>query len=175
MKRTLPPRQPTYYQLIKRKYQAPTESNFRTRLRRANELLAPCPRPALMQKFFGKGEDTDSPKRGIRGDPTTWIVYSDGSLSAEGAASYGFTIHQKDLSIYNGSGRLRPAEVFDAKATGALKGLKATLNLLGLAARDIIVYLDNLTAAIGLQGTPSNSSQAVFIKFQALVASYRAI
>ncbi|KAG6978046.1 putative RNA-directed DNA polymerase from transposon BS [Fusarium oxysporum f. sp. conglutinans] len=31
-KRTLPPRQPTYHQLIKRKYQAPTES-FRTRLR----------------------------------------------------------------------------------------------------------------------------------------------
>ncbi|KAG6980387.1 hypothetical protein FocnCong_v009731 [Fusarium oxysporum f. sp. conglutinans] len=52
-KRTLPPRQPTYHQLIKRKYQAPTESSFRTRLRRTNELLPPCPRPALMQKYFG--------------------------------------------------------------------------------------------------------------------------
>ncbi|RKK51756.1 hypothetical protein BFJ69_g17922, partial [Fusarium oxysporum] len=57
-KRMLPPKQPTYHQLIKRKYQAPTESSFRTRLRRTNELLAPCPRPALLQKYFGKGQDT---------------------------------------------------------------------------------------------------------------------
>ncbi|EMT73449.1 hypothetical protein FOC4_g10000184, partial [Fusarium odoratissimum] len=38
-------------------------------------------------------------------DPTTWIVYSDGSLSSEGVASCGFAIHQKDLSICEGSGR----------------------------------------------------------------------
>ncbi|KAF6519542.1 hypothetical protein HZS61_007813 [Fusarium oxysporum f. sp. conglutinans] len=80
-------------------------------------------------------------------DPTTWIVYSDGSLSSEGAASYGFAIHQNDLSICDGSGRLGSAEVFDAEATGALEGLKAALNLLASAARDIIVCLDNLVAA----------------------------
>ncbi|RKK71137.1 hypothetical protein BFJ71_g17613, partial [Fusarium oxysporum] len=185
-KRTLPPRQPTYHQLIKRKYQAPTESNFRTRLRRTNELLAPCPRPALMQKFFGKGQDTPlqtAPKEESAEaflqwvstvDPATWIVYSDGSLSSEGAASYGFAIHQKDLSICDGSGRLGPAEVFDAEATGALEGLKAALNLPGSAARDIVVCLDNLAAATCLRGTPSDSSQAVFVEFQALAASHGA-
>jgi ribonuclease HI len=185
-KRTLPPRQPTYHQLIKRKYQAPTESSFRTRLRRTNELLAPCPRPALMQKCFGKGQDTPlqtAPKEESAEaflqwvetvDPTTWIVYSDGSLSSEGAASYGFAIHQKDLSICDGSGRLGSAEVFDAEATGALEGLKAALNLPGSAARDIVVCLDNLAAATCLRGTPSDSSQAVFVEFQALAASHGA-
>ncbi|KAK7592656.1 hypothetical protein V3481_007266 [Fusarium oxysporum f. sp. vasinfectum] len=185
-KRTLPPRQPTYHQLIKRKYQAPTESSFRTRLRRTNELLAPCPRPALMQKRFGKGQDTplQTAQKGESAEaflqwietvePATWIVYSDGSLSSEGAASYGFAIHQKDLSICDGSGRLGPAEVFDAEATGALEGLKAALNLPGSAARDIVVCLDNLAAATCLRGTPSDSSQAVFVEFQALAASHGA-
>ncbi|KAF4336512.1 endonuclease reverse transcriptase, partial [Fusarium beomiforme] len=185
-KRTLPPRQPTYHQLIKRKYQAPTESSFRTRLRRTNELLAPCPRPALMQKRFGKGQDTplqtapkgESAEAFLQWvetvDPATWIVYSDGSLSSEGAASYGFAIHQKDLSICDGSGRLGPAEVFDAEATGALEGLKAALNLPGSAARDIVVCLDNLAAATCLRGSPPDSSQAVFVEFQALAASHGA-
>lgn len=63
--------------------------------------------------------------------PNTLIVYSDGSLSSEGAASYGFAIYQNGLSICDGSGRLGPAEVFDTEATGALKGLKAALNLPG--------------------------------------------
>ncbi|KAG7416640.1 hypothetical protein Forpi1262_v016727 [Fusarium oxysporum f. sp. raphani] len=114
--------QDPWIELIKRKYQAPTESSFRTRLRRTNELLAPCPRPALMQKRFGKGQDTplQTAPKGESAEaflqwietvePATWIVYSDGSLSSEGAASYGFAIHQKDLSICDGSGRLGPAE-----------------------------------------------------------------
>ncbi|KAG6979879.1 hypothetical protein FocnCong_v010449 [Fusarium oxysporum f. sp. conglutinans] len=185
-KRTLPPRQPTYHQLIKRKYQAPTESNFRTRLRRTNELLAPCPRPALMRKCFGKGQDTPlqtAPKEELAEaflqwvstiDPTTWIVYSDGSLSSEEAASYSFAIYQKDLSICDGSGRLGSAEVIDAEATGALEGLKAALNLPGSAARDIVVCLDILAAATCLRGTPSDSSQAVFVDFQALAESHGA-
>ncbi|KAG5750338.1 hypothetical protein H9Q72_006957 [Fusarium xylarioides] len=115
-----------------------------------------------MQKRFGKGQDTPlqtAPKEESAEaflqwvetvDPTTWIVYSDGSLSSKGAASYGFAIYQQDLSICDSSGRLRPAEVFDAKAIGALEGLKAALNLPGSAAQDIIVYLDNLAAAICL-------------------------
>ncbi|EXA31540.1 hypothetical protein BFJ63_vAg16012 [Fusarium oxysporum f. sp. narcissi] len=96
---------------------------------------------------------------------TTWIVYSDGSLSSEGAASYAFTIHQKDLSICDGSGRLGSAEVFDAEATGALEGLKAALNLPGSGARDIAVCLNNLAATTCLRGKPSDSSQAVFVEF----------
>jgi hypothetical protein len=69
-------------------------------------------------------------------DPLTLVVYSDGSLSSEGAASYGFTIHQNNVPIFDGSGRLGPAEVFDAEATGALEGLKAALNLQGSAGRN---------------------------------------
>ncbi|KAL9572136.1 hypothetical protein ACKAV7_003714 [Fusarium commune] len=94
--------------------------------------------------------------------------------SSKGAASYGFAIHQKDLSICDGSGRLGPAEVFDAEATGALEGLKAAPNLPGSAARDIVVCLDNLAAATCLRGTPSDSSQGVFVEFQALAASHGA-
>ena len=66
------------------------------------------------------------------------IVYSDGSLSSEGAASYGFAIHQNDLSICDGSGRLGPAEVFDAEATGALDGLKAAQGLPSSATQDVV-------------------------------------
>lgn len=57
------------------------------------------------------------------------VLYLDGSLSSEEAASYGFIIHQNNLLVFNGSGRHGPAAVFDAEATGELKGLKAALNL----------------------------------------------
>ncbi|RKK71609.1 hypothetical protein BFJ68_g18332, partial [Fusarium oxysporum] len=107
-------------------------------------------------------------------DPLTLVVYSDGSLSSEGAASYGFTIHQNNVPIFDGSGRLGPAEVFDAEATGALEGLKAALNLQGSAAQTIFICLDNLAAATCLRGTPSDSSQDVFLEFQALAASHGA-
>jgi hypothetical protein len=52
VRRTLSPRQPTYHDLIKRRYQVQTESSFRTRLRRADELLAPCTRPKLVRRCF---------------------------------------------------------------------------------------------------------------------------
>ncbi|RYC80071.1 hypothetical protein BFJ63_vAg17048 [Fusarium oxysporum f. sp. narcissi] len=70
-------------------------------------------------------------------DGVILIVYSDGSLSSEGAASYGFTIHQNNLpallentgislpfriqTVFDGSVRLGPAEVIDAEATGTLE------------------------------------------------------
>jgi hypothetical protein len=100
-------------------------------------------------------------------DPLTLVVYSDGSLSSQGAASYGFTIHQHNLHILDGSGRLGPAEVFDVEATGASEGLKAALNLRGSVTRNIIICLDNLAATTSLRGTPSDSSQDVFLDFQA--------
>ncbi|KAF5006074.1 hypothetical protein FDECE_7534 [Fusarium decemcellulare] len=59
-------------------------------------------------------------------DPLTLVAYSDASLSSEGAASYSSTIHQDNITILGESGRIGPAEVFDAKARGALEGLKAT-------------------------------------------------
>ncbi|KAM6513286.1 hypothetical protein FALCPG4_18932 [Fusarium falciforme] len=50
--RTRPPSQPTYHDLIKRKYQVQVESSFRTRLYRTDELFAPCARPKLVQRRF---------------------------------------------------------------------------------------------------------------------------
>jgi hypothetical protein len=52
VKRTAPPRRPTYHDLIKRRYQTQPESSFRTRLRRTDELLASCMRPKLVQRYF---------------------------------------------------------------------------------------------------------------------------
>ncbi|KAF5262424.1 hypothetical protein FOXYS1_6847 [Fusarium oxysporum] len=136
-RRTPPPRQPTYHDLIKRRYQVQVESGFRTRLRRTNELLASCIRPKLVQRCFqqeqmlplqaaSKEKTACAFLRWLQSlDPRTLVVYSDGSLSSEGAASYGFTIHQNNIPTFDGSGRLGPAEVIDAEATGALEGLKA--------------------------------------------------
>ncbi|KAJ3455314.1 hypothetical protein MRS44_013914 [Fusarium solani] len=184
--RTCLPRQPTYHDLIKRKYQALPEGNSRTRLRRTDKLLAPCARPKLIQQRFSDEQMTPlqiASKEETAGaflhwaqtlDPLTLVVYSDGSLSSDGAASYGYTIHQNSLPILDGSGRLGPAEVFDAEATGALEGLKAALHLQESATRDIFICLDNLAAATCLRGTPSDSSQEVFLEFQSLVASHGA-
>jgi hypothetical protein len=58
-----------------------------------------------------------------------------------------------------------PAEVFDAEATGALEGLKAALNLWEVVSQNIFICLDNLTAAKCLWGTPSDSSQDIFLEF----------
>ncbi|RKK57277.1 hypothetical protein BFJ69_g17540, partial [Fusarium oxysporum] len=80
-----------------------------------------------------------------------------------------------DLPIFDGSGRLGPAEVFDAEATGALEGFKAALNLRESATQNIFICLDNLAAATCLQGTPSDSSQHIFLEFQALVTSQGAV
>ncbi|KAL6402782.1 transposase [Ilyonectria robusta] len=119
-------------------YQGPA---IKTRLRRTDELLAPCTRPKLVQRCFhqeqmaplqtaSKEQSANTFSRWVESlDSLTLVVYSDGSLSSEGAASYGFTIHQDNIPILDGSGRLGPAEVFDAEAAGALEGFKAALNL----------------------------------------------
>lgn len=167
------PSQPVYHDLIKRRYQAPTESSFRTRLRRTDKILAPCARPKLVQQSFNqeqmpplqtqsKEEAADAFLHWVQSlDPLTLVIYSDGSLPPEGVASYGFTVHQNRLSILDGSGRLRPAEVFDAEATGALEGLKAALNLQESPIQEIIICLDNVAAGTCLRGTLCDSSQEV--------------
>ncbi|PNP73408.1 hypothetical protein FNYG_13235 [Fusarium nygamai] len=187
MRRTLPLRQPTYHDLIKRRYQAQAESSFRTRLRRTDKLLTSCTRPKLLQKRFQQEQipslQTASKKktaeiflRWVKSlDALTLVVYSDGSLSKTGVASYGFTIHQDNLPVLDRSGRLGPAEVFDAEATGALEGLKAALSLRESASQNIFICLDNLAAATCLQSTPSDSSQHIFLEFQALVTSHGSV
>ncbi|KAJ6436009.1 mutator-like element [Purpureocillium lavendulum] len=63
-------------------------------------------------------------------------------------------------------------EVFDAEAKGALEGLRAALNLPN--PRRIFVCLDNLGVATCLRGMPADSSQEVFLEFQALATTHGA-
>jgi hypothetical protein len=57
----------------------------------------------------------------------TLILCSDGSQLPDGATGYGYIIQQNNTTICEGSGRLGPAEVFDAEAVGALEGLRAAV------------------------------------------------
>jgi ribonuclease HI len=106
-------------------------------------------------------------------DPLTLVVYSDGPCPQREEPATTSPSTRTDL-ILDGSGRLGPAEVFDAEAIGALEGLKAALNLQESPIQEIIICLDNLAAATCLRGTPSDSSQEVFLEFQALAASHGA-
>ncbi|KAM4055553.1 reverse transcriptase (RNA-dependent DNA polymerase) [Hirsutella rhossiliensis] len=179
--RTKPIRAPAINRAIKLKYQLPRKP-FRTRLRRTDELLARCARPELLPRRFASGQPLQTaPKEESAANfrdwlrsvaPRTAIVYSDGSLSAEGAAGYGYAIHLDGLTVLDGNGRLGPAEVFDAEAKGALEGLRAALGLPG--PERIAVCLDNLAVASCLRGMPSDSSQNEFLEFQALAAEHGA-
>ncbi|KJZ70688.1 hypothetical protein HIM_09912 [Hirsutella minnesotensis 3608] len=103
----------------------------------------------------------------------TLVVYSDGSRSAEGHVGYGYTVHRDGSTVLSGKGRRGPAEVFDAEAKGALEGLKAAV---GLPETDrIFVCLDNLATERCLRGTPSDSSQDVFLEFQSVARQYGAV
>ncbi|KJZ71584.1 hypothetical protein HIM_09053 [Hirsutella minnesotensis 3608] len=169
---------------IKLKYQLPPKA-FPTRLRRTNKLLANCQRPVLVPRKCNS--ETPQPLQNASKEdsakdfldwlrsipPSTLIVYSDGSLYPTGAAGYGFTVHKNGHSTRQGAGRLGPAEVFDAEAKGALEGLKAALRLPSSATRRIVVCLDNIAAAKCLRGEPSDSSQRVFLTFQALAKTHR--
>jgi ribonuclease HI len=169
---------------IKLKYQLP-EKPFPTRLRRTNNLLPRCQRPVLLPRKYvneplpplqtaAKEEAAEEFNAWLESvSPLTVIVYSDGSLSEKGAAGYGFTIYQNGRSLHQGAGRLGPAEVFDAEARGALEGLEAALRLPQSASQKIVVCLDNIAAARCLRGQLSDSSQKVFLAFQAPAKRHR--
>ncbi|PWI64383.1 hypothetical protein PCL_10521 [Purpureocillium lilacinum] len=180
--RTLQPKPPTIHRSIKLKYQMPREA-FRTRFRRSDQLLPRSTRPLLLPHRFNehatplqtasKDESAEDFRVWLRSIPReTLIVYSDGSLSTEKTAGYGYVIHRNGLTLTTGNGRLGPAEVFDAEAKGALEGLRAALNLPNQ--RRIFVCLDNLGVATCLRGMPADSSQEVFLDFQALATTHGA-
>lgn len=154
------------------------------RLRMTDKLLPLCPRPVLLiRPRFGDETPTlqTASKNKFAADfrqwlqlvpPMTLIVYSDGSLSPNGGAGYGYIIHQDTQPVLDGSGRLGPANVFDAEANGALKGLRATVGHPQATAKKIVVCLDNLAAATGLRGTLSDSSQAAFLEFRDMALAH---
>ncbi|KID76034.1 Ribonuclease H-like protein [Metarhizium guizhouense ARSEF 977] len=57
-------------------------------------------------------------------------------------------------------------------ANGALEGLRAAVGHPQATANEIVVCLDNLAAATGLRGTPSDSSQAAFLEFQDMALAH---
>lgn len=182
-KRTLRPKPPVIHRSIKLKYQMPREG-FQTRLRRSDQLLPCSRRPILLPRRFG--DDQALPLQTATKDqsaadfrswlrsvpPHTLIVYSDGSLSSEAAAGYGYAIHLDGQTVLSGCGRLGPAEVFDAEAKGALEGLRAALSL--PRPQRVVVCLDNIAAATCLRGMPADSSQDVFLEFQAVATAHGA-
>ncbi|XP_044714695.1 reverse transcriptase (RNA-dependent DNA polymerase) domain-containing protein [Hirsutella rhossiliensis] len=150
-------------------------------LRRSDELLPSCPRPALLQRGFveeqtaplqsaSKNETAKKFRDWLQAlSPRTLVVYSDGSRSTEGHAGYGYVVHRDGSTVLRDKGRLGPAEIFDAEAKGALEGLKAAVSL--PETDRIFVCLDNLATATCLRGTPSDSSQEVFLEFQSLAGA----
>ncbi|KJZ68219.1 hypothetical protein HIM_12392 [Hirsutella minnesotensis 3608] len=186
VKRTSRPQAPavTINKLIKLKYQKPPQP-FRTRLRRTDEMLPNCPRPALLQREFA--EEQNAPLQNASKietakefrnwlqvlSPRTLVVYSDGSRSDEGYVGYGYAVHRDKSTVLSGKGRLGPAEVFDAEAKGALEGLKAAVSIPDTDR--VFVCLDNIATARCLRGTPSDSSQDVFIEFQSLARQNGAV
>ncbi|XP_044715282.1 endonuclease-reverse transcriptase domain-containing protein [Hirsutella rhossiliensis] len=165
VQRTSRPKAPvvTVNKLIKLKYQKQPQP-FRTRLRRADEMLSSCPRPALLQRGFA--EEQTAPLQSASKhetakkfrdwlqalSPRTLVVYSDGSRSEEGHIGYGYAVHRDGSTVLSGKGRLGTAEVFDAEAKGSLPETDR-----------IFVCLDNLATATCLRGTPNDSSQEVFL------------
>ncbi|KAJ6437642.1 endonuclease/exonuclease/phosphatase [Purpureocillium lavendulum] len=148
--RTEPIRAPVINRAIKLKYQLPRKP-FRTRLRRADELLPRCARPELLP----------STQICQRPHPANCI---EGGISGQ-LPRLAPDMHMNELAVSDGNGRLGPAEVFDAEANGAL-GLHEP--------ERIVVCLDNIAVATCLQGMPSDSPQKEFLEFQALAAEHGA-
>ncbi|KAM4059868.1 reverse transcriptase (RNA-dependent DNA polymerase) [Hirsutella rhossiliensis] len=129
VKRTSRPKAPILNEMIKLKYQKQPKP-FRTRLRRSDELLPSCPRPALLQRGFveeqtaplqsaSKNETAKKFRDWLQAlSPRTLVVYSDGSRSTEGHAGYGYVVHRDGSTVLRDKGRLGPAEIFDAEAKG---------------------------------------------------------
>ncbi|EXU94515.1 reverse transcriptase domain protein [Metarhizium robertsii] len=158
---------------------------FKTRLGRTALLLPHCPRPTLIQasdteavalQTKNKDESAADFLKWLEGiSPDELVVYSDGSQLPGGATGYGYAVHQNSVTICEGSGRLGPAEVFDAEAAGALEGLRAAVKIPDASDNPIVVCLDNLAAATCLRGTALDSSQSAFLKFQEIAAAHGSI
>lgn len=167
---------------IKQAYQI-RRAAYKTRLERTALLIPNVPRPILLKprhkpatltlRLKNKEETTAEFLKWLRIVSTeTLIVYSDGSQLPDGATGYGYIVQQNNTTICEGSGRLGPAEVFDAEAVGALEGLRAAVNTPDASDSQIVVCLDNQAAASGLFGNASDSSQATFLKFQEIAAAH---
>ena len=84
------------------------------------------------------------------------MVFTDGSQDEYGRTGWGFAIYEKGPDpIETGYGALERAEVFDAEAVAALKGLHAAIQL---TAKPIHICIDNTAVLWCLHGHLSDSS-----------------
>jgi ribonuclease HI len=142
------------------------------------------PRPELVRPSFkkpphrgGKDGEAELFKEWLRerNEEEELIVYSDGSQLQEKGhkrTGWGFTIRKGGTTqeVYRNRGRLHRAEVFDAEVHGALQGLAAARTI-GPNKR-LFVCLDNTSVVDGLNGSPPESSQAIFLRFQELASGH---
>ncbi|OAQ93892.1 reverse transcriptase [Purpureocillium lilacinum] len=181
--RTSPKPARAYHSSIKRKFLVERRSQ-KTRLERTDALLLNCARPVLLPRQYSDSEASPlqtATKADTAEEFLEWlkdaavgklIVYSDGSQLPSGAVGYGFTVQRNEQPIAHGSGRLGPAEVFDAEAVGALEGLQAAIAAAVNTTTSIVVCIDNLAVATCLRGNPADSSQDAFTKFQDLARAH---
>jgi ribonuclease HI len=154
-----------------------------TRLQRTASLCLSYPRPLLLPKIYAPPY---SPTEGLDKEkaaalfkawqaalpPEDIVVFTDGSLDEFSTAGWGFAIYGKGPDpIKTGYGAVDRAEVFDAEAVAALKGLKAALQLVASQIR-IHICIDNTAVLWCLHGRPSDSSQAIFLEFKDLARQY---
>ncbi|KAM4054889.1 RNase H domain-containing protein [Hirsutella rhossiliensis] len=161
-KRTVRPKPPVIHRSIKLKYQVPREG-FRTRLRRSDQLLPCSRRPILLLAASA------TIRRCLCKPPRKT---SQQRISAFGSAvGYGYAIHLDGQTVLSGCGRLGPAEVLMQKR-------KARSRACALPkpprSQRVVVCLDNIAAATCLRGMPADSSQDVFLEFQALATAHGA-
>lgn len=103
------------------------------------------------------------------------MIYSDGSQikhDGELRTGWGFSIREGGSSreLLTKAGRLLQAEVFDAEVYGALQGLAAARAV--APSKHLYVCLDNTSVVDGINGASPESSQAIFLRFQAMAASH---
>ncbi|KJZ70359.1 hypothetical protein HIM_10250 [Hirsutella minnesotensis 3608] len=146
-------------------------------------MLPSCPRPVLLERLFA--DEQKAPLQTLQSASKTETAKKIPLLAAHIAAtkscclSRWLTLRPRLRQIRDGStiltgkGRLGPAEVFDAEAIGALEGLKAALSLPDTGR--IFFCLDNLATPRCLRGTPSDSSQDVFLEFQSLARQHGSV
>jgi hypothetical protein len=106
-----------------------------------------------------------------RQNPLDLVVYTDGSQVAHPrrAAGAGWALcwGQGHPIVTTGNQSLPKAEVFDAEAVAALRGLQNAITCFQAKyANNILICLDNLEIARILGSTASTSSQQVFAQFQ---------
>jgi ribonuclease HI len=172
------------------KKETPYETRFQrwAKQTRRTEQVDPLPRPpwAMQEERHtaltrigasqGGGNATTAFQTWLRSrNPRDIVVFSDGSKNTAGQAGAGWAVYQAHRQFTRGCCPLPNAEVYDAEAVAALKGLQAACRLRTAEHADnVFICLDNLEVAIQLLSIPTSSSQGIFREFQEAAEAWQA-